>query len=98
MKKYDNYINKSLPTKIITRFVGLILTLSNFVFNSNLYVQIKGSAMGTICAPDNANIFMAEFEQKYIYPLIKDKPIFFLRYIDDIFMVWTKSEKRLKIL
>ena len=54
--------------------------------------------MGTICAPDNANIFMAEFEQKYIYPLIKDKPIFFLRYIDDIFMVWTKSEKRLKIL
>ena len=52
--------------------------------------------MGTICAPAYANIFMAEFEQKYIYPLIKDKSILFLRYIDDIFMVWTKSEKQLK--
>ena len=39
---------------------------------------------------------MAEFEQKYIYPLIKDKSFLFLRCIDDIFMVWTKSEKQLK--
>ena len=41
---------------------------------------------------------MAEFEQKYIYPLIKstDKSILLLRYTDDIFMVWTKSEKQLK--
>ena len=38
---------------------------------------------------------MAEFEQKYIYPLIKDKLILFLCY-DDIFMVWTKSKKQLK--
>ena len=37
---------------------------------------------------------MAEFEQKYIYPLIKDKLILFLRYID-IFIVWTKSKKQL---
>ena len=52
--------------------------------------------MGTICAPAYANIFMAEFEQKYIYLLIKHKSILSLRYIDDIFMVWTKSEKELK--
>ena len=52
--------------------------------------------MGTTCAPVNAIIFMAEFEQKYIYPLIKDKSILFLRYIDDIFMVWIKPKKQLK--
>ena len=52
--------------------------------------------MVTICAPAYANIFMAEFEQKYIYPLIKDKSVLFLRYIDDIFMVRSKSEKQLK--
>ena len=52
--------------------------------------------MGTICAPAYANIFMAEFEQKYVYPLIKDKSILFLCYIDDTFIVWTKSEKQLK--
>ena len=43
-----------------------------------------------------ANIFMAEFEQKCIYPLIKDKSILFLHCIDDIFMVWTKSKNQLK--
>ena len=76
----------------MTAFVALILTLNNFVFNSNFYLQINGCAMGAICAPAYANIFMAEFEQKYIYPLIKDKSILFLRYIGDTFMVWTKSE------
>ena len=52
--------------------------------------------MGKICAPAYANIFMAEFEQKCVYPLIKNKSIIFLHYIDDIFMVWTKSEKQIK--
>ena len=52
--------------------------------------------MGTICAPVYANIFMGKFERKYIYPLTKDKSILFLRYINDIFMVWIKSEKQLK--
>ena len=97
-KRYDSYIHKTIPTNIITAFLVLILTLNNFVFNSKFYLQIKGCAKCTICAPAYANIFMAEFEQKYIYPLIKstDKSILLLRYTDDIFMVWTKSEKQLK--
>ena len=66
------------------------------MFNSKFYLQIKGCAIGTICVPPYAYIFMAEFAQKYIYPLIKGKSILFLRYIDDIYMVWTKSEKQLK--
>ena len=80
-KKYDNYIHKTFPTKIITTFLALILTLSNFVFNSKFYLQIKGCGMDPICAPAHANIFMAEFEEKYIYPLIKDESILFLRHI-----------------
>ena len=88
-------MHKTLPTKIIT-FLALILTLNNFVFNRKFYLQIKGCAMGKICAPAYANIFMGEFEQKYMYPLIKDKSILFLRYIDDILVVWIKSEKQLK--
>ena len=95
-KRYDSYIHNTIPTKIITTFLALVLTLINFVFNSKFYLQIKGCAMGTICAPAYANIFMAEFEQKYAYPLIKDRLILFLRYIDDTFTVWTKSEKQLK--
>ena len=66
-KRYDSYIHKTIPTKSITKFLALILTLNNFVFNSKFYLRIKGRAMGTICAPPNANTFMAEFEQKYIF-------------------------------
>ena len=43
-KRYDSYIHKTLPTKIITTFLALILMLSNFVFNSKYYLQIKDCA------------------------------------------------------
>ena len=54
---------------VITTFVSSILTLNNFVFNGKSYSEIKGCAMGTICAPAYNNIFMGFFERKYIYLL-----------------------------
>ena len=51
--------------------------------------------MGIICAPAYANIFMANFELKYIYPYIKDKTKMFLRFIDYLFVIWTVSEQEL---
>ena len=95
-KKYDHYPNKTIPTKIITTFLALILTLNNFIFNSKFYLQIKGCAMGTICTPSYANIIMSECEEEHIYPLIKNKSVIYLRYIDNIFMVWIKSESELR--
>ena len=95
-KSYDSCSHKTLLTKIIITFLALILTLNNFVFNSTFYLQIKGCAIGTICPAAYASIFMAGFEQKYIYPLRKDKSILFLPFIDEIFMVWTISDKQLK--
>ena len=42
-KRYENYIHKTLTTKIILTFLALILTLNNFVLNSKSYLQIKDS-------------------------------------------------------
>ena len=95
-KRYDNYPNKTIPTKIITTFLALILTRNNFIFNSKFYLQIKGCGMGTICAPSYANIFMSEFEEKHNYPLTKIKSVISLRYMNDIFMIWIKSENELR--
>ena len=53
--------------------------------------------MGTICAPAYVNIFMAQFKKQHIYPYIKNKSIPYLRYIDDIFMVWTGTKQELLI-
>ena len=94
-RAFDNYSKKTTSTKVITTFLALILTLNNFVFDCIHYLQIKESAMGTICVPAYANIFMASFKLKYIYPYIKDKTKMSLRFIDDLFMIWTGSEHEL---
>ena len=51
--------------------------------------------MGAICAP-YANIFMADFERRYIYPLIKNMSMLYLRYID-IFMIWKGTHDQLQV-
>ena len=53
--------------------------------------------MGTICALAFANILMAQFEKQHIYPYIKNKSILYLRYIDDICMIWTGTKQELLI-
>ena len=90
-------LTKSKPgisIKVILTFLKLILTLNNFVFNGINYLQKKGCAMGTKCAPSYANIFMGWFEEKFIFPLLKNLSNFHLRFIDDIFLIWnlTKTE------
>ena len=96
-KAYDNHPNKTVATKVIITFLSLILTLNNFVFNSINYLQIMGCAMGTICAPAYANIFMAQFEKQHIYPYIKNNSILYLQYMDDIFMIWRGTKQELLI-
>ena len=87
---------KNLQTKVIISFLKLILTFSNFIFNCSKFLQIKGCAMGTKCAPTYANIFMGIFEETHIDPLIKQKVQLYLRYIDDTFFIWTGSENELQ--
>ena len=94
-RAFGNYSKKTTTTKVITMFLALILTLKNFVFDCIHYLQIKGCAIGTICAPAYPNIFMVNFDLKYIYPYIRDKTKMFLRFINDLFMIWIGSEQEL---
>jgi len=80
---------------VITTFLGLLLTMNNFIFNGLFYLQTKGCAMGTKCAPSYANIFMGKFEKDHLYPRLKGKCLTYLRYIDDIFLIWTASKHEL---
>ena len=86
---------KNIGTTVTSTFLRLVLTLSNFVFNSQTYLQIKGCAMGTKCASSYANIFMGMLEERYIYPLIEKISNFYLRFIDDIFLIWTGTTDQL---
>ena len=80
---------KNTGTKTILTFLRLVLTLNNFDFNSQNYLEIKGCAMGAKCAPSHTTIFMVMLEERYIYPLIEKISNFYLWFIDDFFLIWT---------
>ena len=84
-----------MSAKLIITFHNLILILNNFIFNCSPHLQVMGSAMGTICAQVYPNIFMAQFDVKYIYPFNHGKALLFQRYIDDIFMIWNGTNAEL---
>ena len=78
----------------ITRLLEHVLYMNNFDFNNKHYLQVGGTAMGTRAAPSFANIFMADFEDKWVYTY-HTQPTVWLRYIDDIFMVWNNDRDSL---
>ena len=73
----------------------MILTMNNFSFNDNHYLQIHGTAMGTKMVPSYANLFLG-FEANALENA-PFQPHTWLRYIDDIFMIWTEGPDNLYI-
>ena len=50
--------------------------------------------MGSKCAPSLACLYMADFEERYVYPYAT-QPLLWKRYIDDIFIIWTHGDTTL---
>ena len=84
----DKHPNKTVSKKVITTFLSLSLTLHNFIFNSVNYIQKMGCTIGIVCTPCYTNLFAKQYDEKHIYPYIKDVALLYLRYIDDIFIIW----------
>ena len=57
----------------------------------------KTCAMEKECAPSCANIFLGQLEARKIYAKIKDRSLSYLRYLDDIFMIWIGTHDELNI-
>ena len=71
----------------------LLHTLLLLVFkNRRKPLVYLGCAMGTKCAPSYVNMFVGIFEEKFIYPLLNNMTRLYLRFIDDIFIIWTGIE------
>jgi len=85
----------SIPTEDLADLARIVLTHNNLTFNGKHYLQILGTAIGTKMAPSYANIFMGNLEADLIEkPLVK--PHTWHRFIDDILLIWTEGEERLK--
>lgn len=74
-----------IPAVDIAVLIDFVLKHNHFEFNDRHYLQTNGTAMGTKMAPTYANIFMSELEGQ-ILQNTENKPLFYCRYIDDIFL------------
>ena len=58
-----------------------------FLYNEKVYKQVDGVAMGSPLAPLLANWFITSKEKTQLKNSVKTKPIFYTRYVDDIFLL-----------
>ena len=81
----EHFLNHCPPhTLPSTQF---ILTHNSYSFNSRHFLQVKGTAIGTHMAPCYANLFMGSLEQDCFGSQL-DKPSLWLRFIDDMCLLW----------
>lgn len=81
------------PDLEILQLLKLGLEKNDFEFNDKWYLQTSGTAMGKKFAPSYANIFMAHFEKEALAKC-PHKPLVYVRFLDDIFIIWTHSREQ----
>ena len=90
----DKRKNENIPTADLIKMTEFALKNNYFEFNGKVKQQISGTGIRTKCTPPYACIYMDEFENEFL-SLRSDKPLVWLRYIDDVFFIWTHGEKEL---
>ena len=84
------------PDVDILVLLKISLEHNDFLFDSNWNLQIFGIAMGKRFAPNYANLFMAEWGKQALRKC-KILPLFYLRYLDDIFGIWTLGDDEYRV-
>ena len=90
----NGHSSGSLSIDNVCSLIELVLKNNYFKFNNICYRQRKGTAMGSSMAPAYASLFMGKFEMDFM-KICSEKPTLWLRFLDDIFMVWTHSLDKL---
>ena len=88
--------NISVPTEYLIRLMLTVLATNIFEFDSKLYLQKYGTAIGTRAAPTFANLFMGWWEKNLESTWTGTPILMFKRFIDDLFFIWTGSEQELQ--
>ena len=93
LDKYPNTIDKLFKKEFILEGLKFILKNNTFLFNGDNFLQLVGTAMGTIVAPTYATLVMAFLEIK-LYNIVErqlgiEQRIFFevnwARFLDDCY-------------
>ena len=105
LEKYPEE-KKRFLNNFILEAIKLILENNTFCFNNDLYKQIKGTAMGTKFVPVYATLSIGHQEVKLYEKVSEDFGNEFgkyfitswKRFLDDCFILWTKSVRDLETL
>ena len=92
---FNKYPRPDRPSDLLLNILKVCLASNDFLFLGNFWLQISGTAMGKIFAPSYANLFMAKMEQDF-FNHTGYQPHLYLRYLDDIFIVWTEDRTKLE--
>ena len=80
---------------LIIQLLHINVNHNYFEFATFVFQQITGTAMGAAFSPTIANIFMSVMLKRFLrtqqYP-----PLLLKRYIDDIFIIWTRPQRDLE--
>ena len=94
--QYDKSIDKTITTEDIIKMAEFFLKNNSIEFNSKFHKQISGTAIGTKFAPPYACIFV-DFIETVLLKFQEIKPWLWKRFIDDIFFIWTKIQRKILI-
>ena len=83
----------NIPKHLFCKLLNIATKESFFMFKNKYYKQVDGVAMGSPLSPALANIFMCSFESKWLRDCPNDfKPVFYRRYVDDIFALFSSPD------
>ena len=98
----DDENTPKTPKDVFRHLLPMATKESFFMFNNKFYKQIDGVAMGSPLGSALANIFMCNFENKWLKDCPHNlKPFFYRQYVHDIFVLFSsldQSEKFKKYL
>ena len=86
---------KKISTENLIKMAKIVLKNNFFDFNSKVFQQISGTAIGNKFDPPYACVDMDRVEQDFLETQ-ESQPLLWLRYIDDIFFIWTHGKEDLR--
>jgi hypothetical protein len=93
----DNYNMENTLKQEILRISGLIIAQNCFKFQDTVYLQKDDLAMGALTSSIFSEIFLQYNENTEIYDiLLNSKVEGYLRYVDDILIVYKENHANIK--
>lgn len=88
---YESLIPHDFPKELFLIVLKIVMDNNIFKFGDTFWQQIQGTAMGTPAAPLYSIITYGVHENTTILNTFKPNLIYYKRFIDDIFGIWTEN-------